>query len=187
MKSYFNLSILTFGLFALSACSSNTAGPRPSIGPDNAPVVVDEYSDLQCPACASVSPEVERIARDNPDLIKLTFHHFPLPQHESAFRAAQASECANEQGKFWEFADSAFQNQSNLTDSKFIEIAESLNLNKPQFQACLDSNISQAPVRADLSLGNSMGVSYTPSFFVNGKLIRYSGRETFEGYLRTLK
>jgi len=187
MKPSFYIPSLILALIGLSACTSASTGPRPTIGSDNAPVVIEEYSDLQCPACGVVSPEVERIARDNPELVKLTFHHFPLTMHKDAFRAAQASECAYAQDKFWEFVDLAYQNQSNLTDAKFLELAETLALDKTVFQACLDSSDSQEPIRADLALGRSVGVSYTPSFYVNGKLIQYSGRESFEGYLKTLK
>jgi len=188
------MKILSRTLFAilplilLSACeTSGTNAPTASIGNAGAPVLIQEFSDFQCPACGTVSPEMESIARANLDKVRLEFHHFPLSQHENAFRAAIASECANIQGKFWEYGKLAFENQSNLTGDKLKEIATTIGLDTANFNKCLDDNQTSGRVREGLKLGSDLGVSYTPSFFVNGKLIQFTGREEFEGYLKTLK
>ncbi len=175
-------------LILLSACASGgTTAPTAAIGNSGAPVLIQEFSDFQCPACGIVSPQVEEIARANLDQVRLEFHHFPLSQHENAFRAAIASECANLQGKFWEYGQLAFQNQDNLTEDKLKEMASTIGLDTAQFDECLDSNQTSSRVRDDLALGSRLGVSYTPWFFVNGKLVQFTGKEAFEGYLKTLR
>jgi len=98
-----------------------------------------------------------------------------------------AAECANLQGKFWEYGKLAFENQKNLVDDKLKEIAKSLNLDTASFNACLDGNQTSGRVQNDLKLGADLGVSYTPSLYVNGKLVQFSGRQELEGYLKTLK
>ena len=188
MKTFSKLILTTFSLVLLSACSTGgTNAPTAAIGNAGAPVMIQEFSDFQCPACGTVSPEMESIARANLDKVRLEFHHFPLSQHENAFRAAIASECANLQGKFCEYGKLAFENQSNLTEDKLKEMAQTIDLDTASFNKCLDGNQTSSRVRDDLKLGSDLGVSYTPSFFVNGKLIQFTGREEFEGYLKTLK
>ena len=188
MKTLFRTLFAFLSLILLSACSSGgTNAPIAAIGNAGAPVLIQEFSDFQCPACGTVSPEMESIARANLDKVRLEFHHFPLTQHENAFRAAIASECANLQGKFWEYGKLAFENQTNLAEDKLKEIATTIGLNTTSFNKCLDDNQTSGRVREDLKLGADLGVSYTPSFFVNGKLIQFTGREGFEGYLNSLK
>lgn len=189
MKNLSRTFFLILSMFALSACSSGDGvkTPRATIGNVGAPVQIEEFSDLQCPACAQVGPQVEQFARLNQERVFLSFHHFPLPQHANAFRAGVAAECANDQGKFWEYANLAFQNQTNLTVDKLKEMAQSLSLNTVTFGKCLDANQTSSRVRDDLADGNSRGVSYTPSFYINGKLIQFTGLEAFEGYVKSIK
>ena len=138
-------------------------------------------------ACAAISPEIEEYARANTDRVRLEFRHFPLPQHGNAFRAAVASECANLQGKFWEYATLNYQNQNNLSEDKLKEMAQTLSLDTASFDACLDSNQTAGRVRDDLSSGQVLGIRFTPSIYVNGKLIQYTTKEAFEGYIDSLK
>lgn len=188
MKSLSKSALLALSLFLLSACASGgTAAPRATIGDVGSKVTIEEFSDFQCPACGLVSPQVEEIARANPEKIRLEFRHFPLSQHENAFIAAVAAECANLQGKFWEYGKLAFQNQENLTDKKLREMAQSLGLDMASFNTCLDGSQTASRVREDMKAGTDLGVSYTPSFYVNGKLIQYTTKESFEGYLKTLE
>ncbi len=188
MKNLSKTLLITVSLIALSACGAKGfAAPRATIGEVGSPVTIEEFSDFQCPACGQVSPQVEEIARANPGLVRLEFHHFPLSQHENAFGAAVAAECANLQGKFWEFGKVLFTNQNSLTVENLKGFAKNLGLDTVAFDSCLDGAQTADRVREDLKAGADLNVSYTPSFFVNGKLIQFSDRAAFEGYLKSLK
>ncbi|QQR84133.1 thioredoxin domain-containing protein [Candidatus Peregrinibacteria bacterium] len=186
---------LLAGLFAflLTACSLSDAPTtiegrtRATVGSDNATVVIQEFSDLQCPACAAIGPQMEAFVRENPTLARLEYYHFPLPQHTNAFKAAEASECALDQGKFWEFVQFAFSNQEQLGTDSLKTFAGKLGLNQEQFDTCLDEGQKRDFVRSDLALGRQMGVNATPSFYVNGQLVRWSGQEEFGAYVRSLQ
>lgn len=171
----------------LTACANpERSEPRPFLGNANAPILIEEFSDLECPACKSISPQVEKIVRNNPDIARFEYFHFPLPQHSNAFKAAEASECAGEQGKFFEFVNLAFDNQKNLSEDALKSFAAKLSLDTDQFDECLDSGRKRNQVKADLFEGRKRGVNSTPSLFVDGTLVRWSGAEQFEAYIKTL-
>ncbi len=170
----------------MTSCASQVTPPPHSIGSDTAPVVIEEFSDLQCPACSAISPQVEAIVRKNSDIVRMQYHHFPLSYHKYAFHAAEASECAADQGKFWEYINLAFANQKNLADDGLLSIANKLKLEMPTFKACLNSGSKRKKVFADMAEGRRRGVPATPSFYVNKKLVRFSGSKSFESYLRGL-
>ena len=175
-----------FAIFILTACDSGDTGPRASLGSPDAPILIEEFSDFECPACARIAPELERLVSKNRDLVRLEFYHFPLPQHENAFRTAEAAECALDQGKFWEFAELAFGNQKNLIDDNLKSFAAQLGLDQAVFDECFDSNKKRSKIKSDISDALRRGLSYTPSIYVNGQLIKYSGPEEFEAYLKSL-
>lgn len=180
--------IATALLLLLTACTAPVDdGPRPYLGSESATVEIVEFSDLQCPACASVSPQVENLIRENPELAKFEYHHFPLSQHQWAFQSAEASECAGDQGKFFEYIDLAFANQKNLTEDNLKAMAGKLGLNQAVFDECLASGIKANRVKADLFEGRKMGVNSTPSLYVNGEYVRFTNLATFEGYLRGIQ
>src|SRR3989338_6014196 len=136
--------ILPVFLILLLGCSDGGGSPplsrvRPSLGNASAPVLVEEFSDLQCPACGQVSPQVAEIVRKNSTVAQLHFYHFPLPQHESAFAAAEASECAGDQGKFWEYTDLIFKDQKNLNKDFLYTLGTALSLDSASFKACLET------------------------------------------------
>ncbi len=167
-------------------------GGSPYLGPKNAKVTVIEFSDFECPFCgAAMGTQEELIKRfksQNPDWeaavpkleelakqgkIRLVFKQFPLPAdsppfHKFAQEAAEASECANEQGKFWEYHDQLFENQEKLGKDLYIEIAGKLGLNKDKFTQCIESNKYKQKVKDELDYGKQIGVSGTPTFFING-------------------
>ncbi len=180
------LSLVLFAIFILTACDSDDTGPRASLGSPDAPILVEEFSDFECPACANIAPELEALVKRNLDLVRLEFHHFPLPYHENAFRAAEASECALDQGKFWEFAELAFANQKSLIDDNLKSFAGQLGLDRTVFDECFDGNEKRSRIKADTYEGRRRKLSYTPSLYVNGQLIKYSGPEEFEAYLKSL-
>ncbi len=180
------LSLVLFAIFILTACDSDDTGPRASLGSPSAPILIEEFSDFECPACANIAPELEDLIKRNSDLVRLEFRHFPLPQHENAFRAAEASECALDQGKFWEFAGLAFRNKKNLIDDNLKSFATQLGLDETVFNECFDSNKKRSRIKSDIQDAMRRQLSYTPSLYVNGQLIKYSGPEEFEAYLKSL-
>ncbi len=144
-----------------------------------AKVVMIEYSDFQCPFCERHHPTLQKIADDYGDQIAWVYRQFPLTSiHPNAMPAALASECASEQGKFWEFADAMFAGQTaNLegdaaTATAFeTATAKNLGLNMSKYNDCVSSKKYQAVVDGDQSGGEAAGVNGTPATFINGTMV----------------
>ncbi len=146
---------------------------RPVLGNPNASIVVEEFSDFQCPACRSAAPVVKGIVNKYKDKIKFVYRHFPLLSiHPRAYDAALASECANDQGKFWQYHDILFANQPDFKKDQLIGYARDLGLNESEFSACLQSRARKEVVDADLNKAKELNLNSTPTFIVNGKIIR---------------
>ena len=146
-----------------------TAGPRPFKGGEQAEVVVEEFSDFQCPACGAAYPLLKAVADTYGDQIRFEYNHYPLTRiHPNAMNAALASECANDQGKFWEMHDMIFEHQRDLSKSVLKTLASDLDLDIDAFNACLDSRAYKDIVEADIQEGNERGVNATPTIYVNG-------------------
>jgi protein-disulfide isomerase len=112
------------------------------------------------------------------------YRHYPLPNHPHAKPAAEASACANEQGKFWEFHDRLFENQTRLTDADLKQHASAVGLDAAQFNACFDSHKFAQEVEDDMEAGEAAGVNGTPAFFINGRAL--SGAQPFEAFKRVI-
>jgi predicted DsbA family dithiol-disulfide isomerase len=151
---------------------------RPSKGPDNAPIEMIEFSDFQCPFCLNAFPTVNQVLATYGDRIHFVYRHYPLSIHPRARPAAEASECADEQGKFWPFHDRLFADQSRLGDGDFKALAAELGLDVPQFNACVESRKYQGDIDTDIKAGDEAGVSGTPAFYINGRML--SGAQPFE-------
>jgi len=141
-----------------------------------AKVVLVEYSDLQCAACAYYAQTVESLAQEFGDQIAIVYRHFPLPQHKNARLAAYAAEAAGRQGKFWEMINRIFLNQKEWASeenalSLFTDYAEKLNLNLEIFQTDLDSPNVKEVVENQYASGIRFKVNGTPTFFLNGEKI----------------
>jgi protein-disulfide isomerase len=144
-----------------------------------------EFSDFQCPFCAKFFKETYSQIKSkyiDTGKVKLVFRHYPLPMHQNAQKAAEAAECANRQGKFFEYHDLLFENSqsdgSGLAMEDLKKYADQLGLNKgtlgfgkDKFNQCLDRGEAAETVKKDVSDAQSAGISGTPSFFVNGKKI----------------
>lgn len=156
------------------------------MGSKTATVVIDEFSDFECPACANISPLLEAIVKKNSDKVRLDFYHFPLSYHKNAFMAAEAAECANDQGKFWEFGKLAFANQTRLTEDNLKAFAKNLKLDTAKFDKCLNSGQKKSKIRNDIAEGTRRNLGYTPSIYVNKKLVKWSSAEAFESYIKGL-
>ena len=138
-------------------------------GNKDAKVPLVEFSDFQCPFCSRVEPTVTQALAEYKDKIRVVYKHFPLESiHPFARPAAEASECAAEQGKFWEYHDELFGNQDKFADSYFGELAKTLGLDTNKFSTCVTSGRGKAIVDADYQQGISAGVQGTPHTLVNG-------------------
>jgi len=150
------------------------AQPAHAVGPESAPVVLEEFGDFQCPPCGRMHPLVQQIKKDYGDRLRFVYRHFPLQGHKNAFPAASAAEAAAMQGKFWEMHDAIFDNQAQWAESPdaravFSNYARQLGMNVEKFQADMGRQDVLERVRADFQRGTSLGVSGTPTFFVNGR------------------
>lgn len=157
-------------------------GPDPHVlGATSAekPVVLVEFSDFQCPACRASQPTLRQLKEQYEDKVKLVFRHFPLEQlHANARLAAQASEAAANQGKFWQMHDLLFERQTEWSESsveqaraQFTEYAQGIGLDTDSFQADLDAEKTRQAVDEDLQEARKLGLNATPSFFLNSELI----------------
>lgn len=136
-------------------------------GPKDAPVQVVEFADYECPYCQKVYPELDKLQREFPGKVSLIYKDFPLPMHSRAQKAAEATRCAGEQGKYWELHDLLFQSRK-LDVDQLKQHARTLKLDGAKFDQCLDSGAEAAAVKKDQDEGKHLGLSGTPSFFVNG-------------------
>jgi len=173
-----------------SVRAAATPGPAPLVnvsvdddpawGPEDAPVVMVEFSDFQCPFCGRFYQETyPRIQEVYGDRIRFVYRDLPLPQiHPDAILAAQAAECADEQGAFWEFHDLIFSNQQDLSRNALGSFAVQMELDINTFNQCLDSGRYQQEVSADMQAAASYGIQGTPTFFINGRPI--VGAQPFE-------
>lgn len=136
-------------------------------GPSDAPVRVVEFADYQCPYCQRVNPDLNKLITEFGDKVAVVYKDFPLPMHPHAEKAAEAARCAGVQGKFWEYHNLLFSDKKlELPDLK--QDAKTLKLDTTQFDQCLDSGQQAASVNKDRDEGMKLGLSGTPSFFVNG-------------------
>ncbi|MFQ5492815.1 MAG: DsbA family protein [Candidatus Dojkabacteria bacterium] len=164
---------------------SNASKPEPK--PVELPVLLEEFSDFQCPACGSFFKVVETIEDEYGEKLEFVYHHFPLENiHENAFAAAVASEAAREQSKFDEYHDLLFANQTALSSDDLIEYAKQLDLDIDQFKADLENEAVIARVNADVADGNGRGVSATPTFYLEGERVVFPSGISPEEQFRTL-
>ena len=141
----------------------------PTLGAAGAPVTVVEFSDFQCPYCQGFAPILKRIAQQYGDKVLIVYRQYPIPSlHPNAFKAAEASLCANEQGKFWDLHDVMFAEQQQLSVSDLKEKAHRLGMNSKKFDGCLDSGRYVEQVQNDQKDGLRAGINGTPAVFVNG-------------------
>ena len=141
----------------------------PSTGPANAPVTIVEFSDYQCPYCKAWFTQTwPQIQKAYAGKIRLVYRDFPLyGAHPNAEAAAEAASCAGEQGQYWQYHDQLF-NGSQLDDDAFNNYASNLKLDLTRFQSCMTNHTYQKDVQANYQFGTTLGISGTPTFFLNG-------------------
>jgi protein-disulfide isomerase len=161
-------------------------GDDPMKGPADAPVTIVEFSDFQCPFCKRVLPTLEQVLTTYAGKIRLVFRDFPIVTiHPHAQRSAEAAHCAREQGKYWEYHDALFAAQEKFAVTKLSEYAQSIGLDIAAFEQCLASNKYTAEIQKDIADGSQIGVTGTPAFFINGRLL--SGAQPFEAFQRIIE
>jgi protein-disulfide isomerase len=142
---------------------------QPEKGNPNASVTVVEFTDYQCPSCAAAQPALERLIKEYGERVHFVIRDFPLQMHPEARKAAEAAEAAREQGKYWDFTAIMFRNQSALKPEQLKQYAQVLGLDRTKFDSALDTGRFADKVDRDLFDGQRLGISGTPSFFVNGR------------------
>ena len=145
-----------------------TAG-HPSTGVSSAPITIVEFSDFQCPFCRAAESSLKQVREKYGDEIRLVYMDFPLGFHPHAMDAARAARCAADQDKFWQFHDALFRDQKKLDPDNLRQTAANVGLDRNKFNACFTEDKHDAGIRQDMAEGNSLGVTGTPTFFINGR------------------
>ncbi|MEW6336664.1 MAG: DsbA family protein [Acidobacteriota bacterium] len=157
-----------------------TAPNDPTIGRADAPITVIEFSDFQCPYCERGQAVVKQLRGEYGDKVRFVFKQLPLPMHGQARLAAEASLCANDQGKYWELREWMYANQSKISTDGLKAAAAELKLNPGRFATCLDGTTHEKRIDEDMAQANGLGATGTPTFFVNGRMLEGAQRiETF--------
>lgn len=140
-------------------------------GPQNAKVQIVVFSDFECPLCAKAAPLLKRIREEFPNDVMVAYRYFPIEGHARAIPAAIAAECAAEQGVFWDYHDQLFAEPTDLSDARFLSIAQSLKLDRERFLKCLGSEKARKVVQASYKDAVQMGLPGVPLIFLNGRMI----------------
>jgi protein-disulfide isomerase len=188
------VALMLIVLVGLPAAATNTAKANGnSLGDANAPVTLEVYADFQCPICGQFDRGTLKQIEDKyvkAGKVRVVFNHFAFIGDEST-RAAEASECANAQGKFWEFADTVFNNQAGenqgaFADDKLAGFAQQVGLDMTQYQTCMDQRTYLGKVQASSQTAQQRGLNSTPSLFINGqKVVGAISLATFESIAGT--
>jgi len=164
----------------LHAPKVQVAADGPAKGPKTAKVTIVEFSDFQCPYCSRGKKVMEEVVAKYGDKVRLVFRDFPLDFHDKAQKAAEAGQCANDQGKFWAMHDWMFDNQQTLDIPALKGAAKTMGMDSTAFDSCLDSGKHAALIKKNTKDGQEAGVRGTPAFFVNGVFL--SGALPFEKF-----
>jgi protein-disulfide isomerase len=159
-------------------------GDSPIRGSESAKITVVEWADFQCPFCVRVNPTLEKITEEYGDKVRFSFKHLPLSMHSKARAAHQAAEAAHRQGKFWEMHDRIFAKPKDLSEETYLRYANEIGLNVDQYKSDISSSSVRKKVDADLAEARKLGVSGTPSFFINGRFL--SGAQPYGSFARVI-
>jgi protein-disulfide isomerase len=132
-------------------------------------VTLVEFSEFQCPFCSKVNPRISQVMKEYGQKVRVIFKHNPLSFHKDAFPAAEASLCAKDQGKFWDYHDKLFSNQRQLKAEHLDKYATDLKLDMDKFKTCMSSHKHKAQIKADQSLAGKVTARGTPNIFINGR------------------
>jgi protein-disulfide isomerase len=152
----------------------------PFKGPVDAPVVIVEYTDFQCPYCARLGATLDQMMELYSGKVKVVYKSFPLTSHRYSLQAATTALAANEKGKFWEVYKEIFANYNRIDDNKLKEIRNRFGLDTPEFMALMNSPEIRNRVISDRNEGIQLGVQGTPTVFINGKRLDNKRPEGFK-------
>jgi protein-disulfide isomerase len=158
--------------FDASSVAKVAVGSSPVRGAADAWVTLVEFGDFECPFCGEEEPVVEALLKEYPNDLRLVWKNFPLTNiHPYAQGAAVAAVCAGAQGDFWPMHDTLFEDQTALTSADLASYALEVGVDMGTWQTCIASSAPLQTIDADVALGTSVGISGTPTFFVNGVAI----------------
>ncbi len=157
---------------------------NPTLGSPVAPVEVVVFSDFECPFCRNAEPALARLRERFPEEVVFVWKHFPLSIHQRARPAAEAAQCASDQGQFWSFHDHLFADPSLLQPSGLMATATMVGLDAQAFERCVSAGIHAPDVASDTAAGERAGVSGTPTVFING--MAFVGALPYETYERAV-
>jgi protein-disulfide isomerase len=163
------------------------AGGSPIRGDANAPVTIVEFSDFHCPYCRTVQPTLLQLLDRYKGKVRLVYKDLPLDGlHPNARRVSEAARCAGDQGRFWEFHDAAYAGTvgTDVSPAAMQKLATAAGLDVAAFEACLASGRHAAGIQRDLEQAQRLGLSGTPAFFVNGRLL--TGAQPFEAFAKVI-
>ncbi|MEW6435194.1 MAG: DsbA family protein [Myxococcota bacterium] len=160
----------TLALEAPARLRKSVEAIGPAKGDEKAAITIVEFADFQCPYCSRAAATLDKVLAGYQGKVRLVFRHFPLSFHEKAPKAAEAGACADEQGKFWAMHDALFESQE-LEPEALKAQAQALGLDSKKFDDCLDSGRTAALVKRDMAAGQKAGVTGTPAFFINGRVL----------------
>lgn len=159
-------------------------GDAPSRGEKDAKITIVEWSDFQCPFCNRVEPTLQQIEREYGDSVRIVFKHLPLEIHPDARAAHAAAEAAHRQGKFWPMHDRIFANQRDLRPETLEGYAKEIGLDLDRYRRDVASPDVKKTIEEDLAQAQKLGVTGTPSFFINGRNL--SGAQPFPNFKRMI-
>ncbi len=160
------------------------ADHSPSRGPADAPIVLIEYTDFQCPFCGRVQPTLDALRDRYGDSIRMVFKNLPLAMHQQAQFAAEAALCAGDQEGFWPMHDWLFANHKTISRETILAQATEQGLDIEALNVCLDEGRHSAAVEADMKEAGSFGITGTPGFVVNGRIL--TGAQPLENFIKVI-
>ncbi len=154
-------------------------------GPDDAPVTMVVFEDFQCPGCAALSPVLAELREQYPETVRILHRDSPLSFHKDAKAAAEAANCAAEQGRFWQMAEALYAHQQSLNRTSFEQFAADAGLDRESFASCLDSGRQSRAWKEGISAARELGLRGTPTVFINGRLL--TGARSFQAYMDVIE
>jgi protein-disulfide isomerase len=164
--------------FAADQVKSIDIAGAPSKGAPSAPVVIVEFADFECPACADKRPLLDKIVEEHAGKVRLVFKNYPLSMHPNAEKAARAGVAAHQQGKFWALHALLFENQTDLSPANMEKLAQQAGLDLARFRQDRDSEATADIVMRDRKQGEALNIDSTPSLFINGR--KFPGSPDFD-------
>lgn len=157
----------------------------PFRGASNAPVTVVEFSDFHCPFCRRVQPVLDQLLAKYGDKVRIVYRDYPIDRlHAQARTVAEASRCASEQGKFWEFHDKVFASAPDSSQATLNRFAQEVGMEVAAFEACRAATKYKASVEESIQEGTKLGITGTPTFFINGRVL--VGAQPFDAFAKVI-